>query len=174
MEVSSAIFGCVDQSVSEVAFKTVLVKILFEAVYDFLDTSVLDENVIDTLLVLWPAGLFIDIEFIFCATGGNCWFALFALSEVVVFDAVVSEGIWCFETNALSVGLSDQHIAWFFSARGGDSGGTSVDLEYFVHFAFGAQPSAVTCRRSVRVRFHTPVVHLFLATFNHGDTVGGI
>jgi hypothetical protein len=139
--------------------------------HDFFDTSVLDENVIDTLLMLWPAGLIIHIELVFGATGSNGRFALFAFSEIVVFDTVISERIRGFQTNTLSIGLSDQDIPWFFSTRGSNSRGTSVDLEYFTNFAFGTDPSALSCQRSIDIRFHTSVVHLFLTTFYHRNTM---
>jgi len=67
-----------------------LIKILFETMHDFLDTSILDQNVMDILLMLGPACFSIDIEFVFGATGGYGRFAFFALSQIAVFDTVIS------------------------------------------------------------------------------------
>jgi hypothetical protein len=142
--------------------------------HDFFNTSVLDENVIDTLLMLWPTCLIIHIELVFGATGGNSRFALFALSVFVVFDAVVSERVRSFQTNVLSTWLSDQDIAWFFSTRGGNSRGTSVDLENFSSFAFCTNPSPLSCQRSIQIRTHTSVVLLFPTPFYHRDTMSFI
>ena len=75
--------------------------------YYFFDASILDENVIDTLLMLRPACLIIHIELVFGATRGNGRFALFAFSVFVVFDAMVSERVRGFQTNVLSTWLSD-------------------------------------------------------------------